>query len=90
MIKEINKILKDNSYETTDDYNEEVCVIDVTSKDQRKELAEEIVKKLSIHIVNQQRELLIDCVDHCYNIDNYKFRTTEYKVDNYLESINYG
>ena len=58
MIKDINKILKDNSYETTDDYNEEVCVIDVTSKDQRKELAEKIVKKLSIHIVSQQRELL--------------------------------
>lgn len=33
-------------------------------------------------------ELLIDCVDHCYNVDNYKLRTTEDKVDNYLESIN--
>ena len=40
--------------------------------------------------VSHQRGQLIDCVDHCYNVDNYEFRTTEDKVDNYLESINCG
>lgn len=36
--------------------------------------------------LNGQRELLIDCVEHCNYIDNYEFRTTEDKVDNYLKT----
>ena len=87
MIKDINKILKDNSYETTDDYNEEVCVIDVTSKDQRKELAEKIVKKLSIHIVSQQRELLIDFLEKLENTQDETIptNTNDEIADKYLK-----
>ena len=48
MIKEINKILKDNSYETTDDYNEDVCLINVTSEQERTEISGRIVKKLML------------------------------------------
>ena len=88
MIKDINKILKDNSYETTDDYNEEVCVIDVTSKDQRKELAEKIVKKLSIHIVSQQRELLL--AYHRYLTEELSLDLNEIWVDEHLKANNCG
>ena len=45
---------------------------------------------LRLYVVSQQRELLIDCLDQTSMLDNYKFRTSEDKVDEFLRSINCG
>jgi len=82
IITDFDKIIGNNQ-EVTDETHMDLV-------DECADYTETLVNKLLLTDISQQRELLIDCVDHCYNVDNYKFRTTEDKVDNYIESINCG